>query len=116
MTATSGFDPRSTRPWCARHDDPAADRLGKDSPQKLIADLHANTAQELVEILGRLKGASMKVNQLASFIDAAVLPEVCDVYQDILRSLRDAAPPVDPDLVDQVFFDEFDTAPEGPSQ
>ena len=88
----------------------------KNSPQKLIADLHANTAQELVEILARLKGAPMKVNQVASFIHAAVSPEVCDVCQDILRSLRDAAPPVDPDLVDQVFFDQFDTDPEGPSQ
>ena len=91
--------------------------LGKDSPQKLIADLHANTAQELVEVLARLKGASMKVSQVASFIDAAVLPEeVCDVYQDIVRSLRDAAPPRDPDLVDQVFFAEFDTEPEGLSR
>lgn len=34
---------------------------------------------------------------------------------DILRSLRDA-PPMDSDLVDQVFFDEFDTEPEGPSR
>ena len=53
--------------------------LGKDSPQKLIPDLHANTA-------------------------------------DILRSRRDAAPPMDSDLVDQVFFDEFVTEPEGPSR
>ena len=69
-----------------------------------------------MEILGRLKGASMKLNQLASFIDAAILAKRCDVYQDILRSLRDAAPVVDPDFVDQVLFDKFDTAPEGPSQ
>lgn len=53
--------------------------LGKDSPHKLIPDLHGNTA-------------------------------------DILRSLRGAAPPMDPDLVDQVFFDELDTEPKGPAR
>lgn len=88
--------------------------LGRDSPQKLFADLHATTAQDLVEILGRLKGASMKMGQLASFVDAAVLPpEIRDVYQSVLGSLRDDAPPMDPRLVDQVFLDELDAAPEG---
>ena len=87
--------------------------LGRDSPQQLLADLHATTAQELVEILGRLKGASMKVGQLASFIDAAVLPEEFrDVYQNVLGSLRDAAPPMDDRLVDGVFSEAFDAVPE----
>lgn len=87
--------------------------FGKDSPQKLFADLHASTAQEMVEILGRLKGASMKVGQLASFIDAGVLPpEIRDVYQSVLGALRDSAPPMDPRLIDQVFLDEFDVPPE----
>lgn len=86
--------------------------LGKDSPQKLLADLHATTAQELVETLGRLKGASMKVGQLASFIDAGVLPpEIRDTYQAVLGSLRDAAPPMKPQLVHQVFRREFDAEP-----
>jgi predicted unusual protein kinase regulating ubiquinone biosynthesis (AarF/ABC1/UbiB family) len=87
--------------------------LGRDSPQKLFADLHAATAQEAVEILGRLKGASMKVGQLASFIDAGVLPpEARDMYQSVLASLRDAAPPMDPPLIDEVFDDEFGATPE----
>lgn len=86
--------------------------LGKDSPQKLFADLHATTAQELVETLGRLKGASMKVGQMASFIDAGVLPpEIRDTYQSVLGSLRDAAPAMKPHLVHQVFQREFDAEP-----
>lgn len=86
--------------------------LGKDSPKQLLADLHATTAQELVETLGRLKGASMKVGQLASFIDAGVLPpEIRDVYQSILGSLRDAAPAMKPQLVQQAFQREFDADP-----
>ncbi|MGH2706765.1 MAG: ABC1 kinase family protein [Actinomycetota bacterium] len=86
--------------------------LGKDSPQKLLEDLHLATAEDLLETLGRLKGASMKVGQLASFIDAAVFPqEVRDTYQKVLGSLRDAAPPMKPPLVQQVFREEFDADP-----
>lgn len=86
--------------------------LGKESHQKLLADLHATTAQELVETLGRLKGASMKVGQLASFIDAGVLPpEIRDLYQSVLGSLRDDAPPMNPKLVRQALKGEFDQEP-----
>ena len=87
--------------------------LGKDSPQQLLNEVHATTAQELVQTLGRLKGASMKVGQLASFIDAGVLPpELRDMYQGTLSSLRDSAPPMDPKLVRQAFIREFDAEPE----
>lgn len=87
--------------------------FGKDTPEKLISDLHAATAKELLETLGRLKGAAMKVGQLASFIDAGVLPpEVRDLYQSVFASLRDAAPPMKPKLVGEVFMREFDAAPE----
>jgi predicted unusual protein kinase regulating ubiquinone biosynthesis (AarF/ABC1/UbiB family) len=86
--------------------------FGKDSPQKLLADLHAATAEELAETLGRLKGAAMKVGQMASFVDAGVLPpEFRDLYQSVLASLRDAAPSMKPKLVKQVFRREFDADP-----
>ncbi|MGH2689902.1 MAG: ABC1 kinase family protein, partial [Actinomycetota bacterium] len=85
--------------------------LGRDVDKK-IADTHAATAKELVETLGRLKGASMKMGQLASFIDAGVLPpETRDVYQSVLGSLRDAAPPMSPRLVRQAFRKEFGAEP-----
>lgn len=87
--------------------------LGKDSPQQLLSEVHATTAQELVQTLGRLKGASMKVGQLASFIDAGVLPpDLRDTYQNTLASLRDAAPPMDTKLVRKAFAREFDAEPE----
>lgn len=86
--------------------------LGKASTQALMDDLHAATAQELLETLGRLKGASMKVGQLASFIDAGLLPvEARDTYQQILGALRDAAPPMKPSHVAQAFRREFDADP-----
>lgn len=87
--------------------------LGKDSAKQLLSELHASTAQELVQTLGRLKGTSMKVGQLASFIDAGVLPpNIRDMYQSTLASLRDAAPPMETKLVKQVFIREFDALPE----
>ena len=86
--------------------------LGKDSVA-MREELHAATAQELVQTLGRLKGASMKVGQLASFIDAGVMPvENRDAFQGILASLRDAAPPMKPKLVGQVFEREFNATPD----
>jgi len=87
--------------------------LHMKSTQKLLAEIHATTAGELVETLGRLKGASMKVGQLASFIDAGVLPpSIRDLYQNTLGTLRDDAPPMDPKLVGQVFEREFDAGPD----
>jgi len=86
--------------------------IGKDSPRKLLEDLHLATAEDLVETLGRLKGTSMKLGQLASFIDAGVLPpDVRDTYQSVLGSLRDAAPPMKPKLVKEVFRHEFGKDP-----
>jgi predicted unusual protein kinase regulating ubiquinone biosynthesis (AarF/ABC1/UbiB family) len=85
--------------------------LGRDA-DKLIADTHAATARELLETLGRLKGASMKMGQLASFIDAGLFPpETRDVYQSVLGSLRDAAPPMSPKLVRQAFRRELGAEP-----
>ncbi|MCA1839590.1 MAG: ABC1 kinase family protein [Actinomycetota bacterium] len=85
----------------------------KETAARLFSELHSKSAQDLVETLGRLKGASMKVGQLASFIDAGVLPpETRDMYQQTLASLRDAAPAMEPKLVKQVFVREFDAEPE----
>ncbi len=87
--------------------------VGKSTTQELFADLHATTAKDLAETLGRLKGASMKVGQLASFIDAGVLPPSArDTYQGALASLRDAAPPMEEKLVRQAFIRQFDAEPE----
>jgi predicted unusual protein kinase regulating ubiquinone biosynthesis (AarF/ABC1/UbiB family) len=52
-------------------------------------------AQQFVDVLGQMKGAAMKVGQVASFIDiGAMPPEVRDVVQEKLAELRDSAPKV----------------------
>jgi predicted unusual protein kinase regulating ubiquinone biosynthesis (AarF/ABC1/UbiB family) len=52
-------------------------------------------AEQIVEVLGQMKGAAMKVGQVASFIDFAGLPpEAQDTFQRKLAELRDSAPQV----------------------
>src|ERR687889_1786957 len=52
-------------------------------------------AEQIVEVLGEMKGAAMKIGQVASFIDIAGMPpEVSDRFQQKLAELRDSAPNV----------------------
>jgi predicted unusual protein kinase regulating ubiquinone biosynthesis (AarF/ABC1/UbiB family) len=52
-------------------------------------------AEQIVEVLGQMKGAAMKVGQVASFIDFSGLPpEAQDTFQRKLAALRDSAPQV----------------------
>ena len=54
----------------------------------------------MVETLGRMKGAAMKIGQLASFIDTEFLPpEYRDLYQDKLATLRSTAPRFDANVM-----------------
>ncbi|HEX8855492.1 MAG TPA: hypothetical protein VF752_07810, partial [Thermoleophilaceae bacterium] len=52
------------------------------------------SAERMVDALGNLKGAAMKIGQLASFIDTEFLPpEYRELFQDKLATLRSSAPP-----------------------
>ncbi len=52
-------------------------------------------AEQIVDVLGSMKGAAMKVGQVASFIDTGTLPpEVQERLQAKLADLRDSAPRV----------------------
>src|SRR5437763_13517077 len=56
---------------------------------------HLEAAEKMVDALGQLKGAAMKIGQLASFIDTEFLPpEYRDLYQHWLADLRTSAPPM----------------------
>jgi predicted unusual protein kinase regulating ubiquinone biosynthesis (AarF/ABC1/UbiB family) len=69
---------------------------------------HLEAAERMVETLGRMKGAAMKVGQLASFIDTEFLPpEYRELYQDQLASLRSTAPPMAWEKVRAVMDDEW---------
>jgi predicted unusual protein kinase regulating ubiquinone biosynthesis (AarF/ABC1/UbiB family) len=84
---------------------------------------HIEAAEQIVEALGTMKGAAMKVGQVLSFLDTGLVPEEYrEEFQRKLGALRDAAPTVtfgqmrkviESDLGDSLsdVFEEFDTEP-----
>ena len=57
----------------------------------LLDAYHAESAQRVLATLGQLKGAIMKLGQIASYVSAD-LPEA---YRSLLAQLQTQAPPVD---------------------
>ena len=56
---------------------------------------HIEAAEQIVEALGTMKGAAMKVGQVMSFLDVGLVPEEYrEEFQRKLAALRDAAPTV----------------------
>ncbi len=76
------------------------------------ARFHAETAEKVLELLGSMKGAAMKLGQILSFVDLDLPPEVQETYHAILAELRDAAPPVDPEAIAAVVAEEFGAPPD----
>lgn len=78
------------------------------------ADLrfHTETAEKLLQLLGSMKGAAMKVGQIASFVDLDLPPEVQDTYHEVLADLRDAAPAHDPGEIHELLANEYGAPPE----
>jgi predicted unusual protein kinase regulating ubiquinone biosynthesis (AarF/ABC1/UbiB family) len=72
---------------------------------------HTETAEKMLELLGSMKGAAMKLGQIASFVDLDLPPEVQETYREVLADLRDAAPPMDPEGIAAVVRDEFGAPP-----
>jgi predicted unusual protein kinase regulating ubiquinone biosynthesis (AarF/ABC1/UbiB family) len=60
-----------------------------------VARRQAEAAEQILEVLGNMKGAAMKVGQVASFIDTGAFPEEFqERIQAKLAELRDSAPRV----------------------
>jgi predicted unusual protein kinase regulating ubiquinone biosynthesis (AarF/ABC1/UbiB family) len=63
--------------------------------QAALERRHIEAAQQIVEALGTMKGAAMKVGQVMSFLDVGLVPEEYrEEFQRKLGALRDAAPTV----------------------
>ncbi|MGH2787630.1 MAG: ABC1 kinase family protein [Actinomycetota bacterium] len=75
--------------------------------QEYLDGFHRQTAQQLVQMLGEMKGAAMKVGQLASFYEFAAPGEYMSTYRDALTMLQNSAPPMDPDASRGVIEEEF---------
>ena len=63
--------------------------LDPEEAAEALERRHLEAAERMVETLGRMKGAAMKIGQLASFIDTEFLPpEYRELYQEQLATLR----------------------------
>jgi predicted unusual protein kinase regulating ubiquinone biosynthesis (AarF/ABC1/UbiB family) len=71
---------------------------------------HAETAEKILSLLGSMKGAAMKLGQIASFVDFDLPPEIRATYHAVLADLRSAAPAIDPEAIEAVIADEFGAA------
>lgn len=75
--------------------------------QEFLDGFHQRTAQQLVDMLGEMKGAAMKLGQLASFYEFAAPGDYLSTYRDALTMLQSSAPPMDPEASKRVIKEEF---------
>jgi predicted unusual protein kinase regulating ubiquinone biosynthesis (AarF/ABC1/UbiB family) len=69
---------------------------------------HVESALKMASVLGEMKGAAMKIGQMASFIDIDFLPpEYREIYQEHLAKLRTQAPPMPWSDVVEVLEEEY---------
>jgi predicted unusual protein kinase regulating ubiquinone biosynthesis (AarF/ABC1/UbiB family) len=82
-------------------------RSGESAETHLEAR-HLETALKMASVLGEMKGAAMKMGQLASFIDTEFLPpEYAELYQEQLAQLRTDAPSMPWEKVRKVLDEEY---------
>jgi predicted unusual protein kinase regulating ubiquinone biosynthesis (AarF/ABC1/UbiB family) len=85
---------------------------GNERAEERLENRHLETALKIAGTLGEMKGAAMKLGQMASFIDVEFLPEEYrELYQEQLSKLRTSAPPMPWDKVEGVLNDEYRDCP-----
>src|ERR1700679_1329301 len=82
---------------------------GADASEAALARRQVETAEQIVAVLGTMKGAAMKLGQVMSFLDVALAPEEDrEEFQRKLAELRDAAPTVSFKEMRKVIESEFE--------
>jgi predicted unusual protein kinase regulating ubiquinone biosynthesis (AarF/ABC1/UbiB family) len=81
----------------------------KEGRESALERRHIEAAEQIVEALGHMKGAAMKLGQVMSFLDVGVVPEEYrEEFQRKLARLRDAAPTVTFKQMRKVIEEELD--------
>src|SRR5438128_9595708 len=81
----------------------------KDRATEAIDARHLEDGEKMVDALGQLEGAAMKIGQLASVIDTEFLPpEYRELYQEKLADVRTSAPPMSWKKVKDVVEEEWE--------
>src|SRR3954467_3186007 len=84
----------------------------EEKAQERTETRHLETALKMASVLGEMKGAAMKIGQMASFIDADFLPpEYREIYQEKLSKLRTHAPAMPWERGRQVLEEEYGESP-----
>src|ERR687892_252294 len=84
-----------------------------EKAQERLETRHIETALKMASVLGQMKGAAMKIGQMASFIDVDFLPpEYREIYQEQLSKLRTHAPAMPWEKVSEVLEEEYEERPE----
>jgi predicted unusual protein kinase regulating ubiquinone biosynthesis (AarF/ABC1/UbiB family) len=76
--------------------------------QLLREDLALQTAEDVADTLGTMKGVMMKIGQMASYVDGGLSPGV----RRTLSRLQDSVPPMSGELAAQVVRQELGMPPE----
>jgi len=85
-----------------------------ESADERLEARHLESALKIAGTLGEMKGAAMKLGQLASFIDIEFLPEEYrEIYQEQLAKLRTSAPSMPWEKVSKVLEEEYGEQPVG---
>src|SRR3954465_946895 len=96
---------QAARGWGARAPNPPG---GGEARPAAAARRQMEAAEQIFDVLGQMKGAAMKVGQVASFIDTGAFPpEFQERIQAKLAELRDAAPRVPFDRMRKVIEDDL---------
>ncbi len=87
-----------------------ARRVFADAERRSVLDtqFEMRTAAQITERLGNMKGAMMKLGQMASYLDAGLPPHV----REALAQLQSDAPPMSADLAAGVVLAELGQRPE----
>jgi predicted unusual protein kinase regulating ubiquinone biosynthesis (AarF/ABC1/UbiB family) len=97
----------------ARYAGTRAASLGRSEEEnhERLEARHLETAIRMAGVLGEMKGAAMKLGQLASFVDTELLPEEYrEIYQEQMARLRDSAEPMSWAQVEGVLAAEYEGA------
>jgi predicted unusual protein kinase regulating ubiquinone biosynthesis (AarF/ABC1/UbiB family) len=79
-----------------------------EEAERRLESRHLETALKIAGTLGQMKGAAMKLGQLASFVDTEFLPEEYrELYQEQLAKLRTSAPAMPWEKVSKVLEEEY---------
>jgi predicted unusual protein kinase regulating ubiquinone biosynthesis (AarF/ABC1/UbiB family) len=81
----------------------------EEKAQAALDRRQVQTAEQIVAVLGTMKGAAMKLGQVMSFLDVGLVPEEFrEEFQEKLAALRDAAPKVSFQQMKKVIEEEYD--------